>query len=365
MPDLFRTWAEIDAAALRHNLSVARDLAGPGRDLMAIVKADAYGHGLDEVASVLAGDVSTFGVACVQEGLRVRAVAPGRIFLLGPALPHERPIAVKNDFTVTVSTGEEIRAFAAFGKPLKVHLAVDTGMGRIGCRPEEAPALAAQIQACLELQLEGFYTHFPSADEDEHFTRSQIAGIDTLLRHLPSFPQVHLSNSAGLMAFGLEQPFANLARPGLMLYGISPIARLQPKLRPVMSLKTRVTLTRTLPAGHGVSYGRTFLTSRPTQVATLAAGYGDGYPRHLSGHGADVLIGGIRCPLLGRVTMDQIMVDVSHLDPPPEPGSEAVLIGNQGSESILASELAQKAGTIPWEILTGITRRVRRVYLHE
>nr|MBP6784700.1 alanine racemase [Verrucomicrobiales bacterium] len=158
-------------------------------------------------------------------------------------------------------------------------------------------------------------------------------------------------------------PFATLARPGLALYGISPLPEAQVNLTPVMSLKTRVTLVRRIRPGTGISYGRTFIADREMTVATLAVGYGDGYSRHLSGKGTEVLIAGQRCPILGRVTMDQIVVDISHLTTPVKSGDEVVLIGTQGSGEITVSELAAKAGTIPWEILTGITNRVARVHL--
>ncbi|NNE92566.1 MAG: alanine racemase [Verrucomicrobiales bacterium] len=173
----------------------------------------------------------------------------------------------------------------------------------------------------------------------------------------------HLANSAGLLGYQDQLAFTNLARSGLALYGISPLEDSDADLRPVMSLKTQVTLIRSLPAGSSISYGRTFVSARPIRAATLAAGYADGIPRHLSGNRMDVLIGGQRCPLLGRVTMDQIVVDVSHVEEVPI-GDEAVLIGEQESEEITAVEWAEKAGTIPWEILTGLSNRVERIYLN-
>lgn len=344
---------------------MAQDYAGD-RQIMAVVKADAYGHGLAGVVSALAENVRWFGVANVAEGLEVTAHAPGKVFVLGPVLPSERAVAAGNGFVVAVSNFAEAMAFDEVARELGIkatlHLAIDTGMGRMGCFESEAVKTAEAIAGLTNVQLDGIATHFPSADEDPDFTRSQIAAAEELRRQLPETRHFHLSNSAGLLEFSQLQTSATLMRPGLMLYGLSPIPEHQAELRPVLSLKSRVTLVRDAPAGHGISYGRTFITAEPTRIAAIGIGYGDGYPRALSGAGTEVLIQGRRCPLLGRVTMDQIVVDVSGLEQPPDPGNEVVLIGEQGEARILASELAEKAGTISWEILTGITRRVHRVY---
>jgi alanine racemase len=360
-----RTWAEIDLSALRHNLSVAKSYAGD-REIMAVVKADAYGHGLAGVVAALADEVRWFGVANVSEGLEVAANAPGKVLVLGPVLPHERAIAAANGFVVTVSSFDEAMAFDTLAKELGIkatlHLTIDTGMGRMGCLESEAAAIAEAISGLANVRLDGIATHFPSADEDANFTRAQISMTEQLRQSLPETRHFHLSNSAGLLEFAELQKSATLMRPGLMLYGLSPLPKHQKELRPVLSLKSRVTLVRELPPNHGINYGRTFITERAMRVATIGIGYGDGYPRSISGSGADVLIHGQRCPLLGRVTMDQIVVDVSGLEKLPEPGEEAVLIGEQGDQQQLATELAEKAGTISWEILTGITRRVQRVY---
>ena len=206
------------------------------------------------------------------------------------------------------------------------------------------------------LKLESISSHFPSADEDADFTQQQLAHFHSIVQDLedhgikPDF--VHVANSAGLLGFPIGP--REIVRAGLMLYGISPLPKFQAELRPVITWKTRVTLVRELPENWGVSYGRTFITHKPTLVATLAVGYADGYPRHLSNRGADVLIQGVRCPLLGRVTMDQLVVDVSHLPSPPQPGAEAVILGKQGGEEISALELAEKSGTIPWAIFTSM-----------
>jgi alanine racemase len=209
----------------------------------------------------------------------------------------------------------------------------------------------------------GVVTHLPSPDEDEAFTREELSHFEHLLTASGTAPGQacnHAQNSAGLLGYPLAGG-CRMVRPGLMLYGSSPLPALQSRLRPVLTLRTRVSLVRELPAGHGVSYGRTFRTPRPMRVGTLAMGYADGYPRHLSNVGAEVLVRGVRCPVLGRVTMDQTMIALDAL-PRVEAGEDVVLIGRQAGEEILAAELAARAGTIPWEIFTGLTSRVTRSY---
>ncbi|WP_193212654.1 alanine racemase, partial [Luteolibacter marinus] len=309
-----------------------------------------------------AEDIAFFGVANVGEARRIAdAGVSTRIYLLGATWSEERAEIVARGWTPCISTLEEARHFddlaRANGTRLKVHLAVDTGMGRGGFVAEGLPEKLAELEALPNLEIEGLGSHLPSADEDEAFTRAQFDRYAAILASLGGperFPWRHLANSAGLL--GYDRACCNLVRPGLMLYGISPLPDPPVELRNVMSLKSRVTLVRTLPAGHGVSYGREFVTTRPTRVATIGIGYGDGYPRHVSGHGADVFIRGRRFPLLGRVTMDQIMVDVTGSE--VAEGDEVEMFG----PNIRVDEVAKKAGTIAWEILTGITPRVVRVY---
>ena len=357
-----RAWAEIDLAALRHNLRVAREAAGA--ELMVVVKAGAYGHGLEPIAQSLAAEnIAFFGVANVGEARRIRAAGvDAPIYLLGPAWADEREEIVARAWTPSLSSVEEAAHFerlaAGAGYRLKVHLTLDTGMGRGGFLPDQVAAALRQIERMPHVEIAGVGSHLPSADEDPAFTRRQIALFHELIDQLGGaerFQWRHLLNSAGLL--GYDRGCCNLARPGLMLYGVSPLAGHQQKLATVMTLKSRVTLLRTLPAGHGVSYGRQFVTTRPTRVATVGIGYGDGYPRHLSGQGAEVFIGGERCPVLGRVTMDQIMVDVTAV-PTVGEGAEVEVFG----PNIPVAEVAAKAGTIPWEIFTGITPRVARRY---
>ena len=358
-----RAWAEIDRSALRHNLSVARTV-WPQMAMMAVVKAGAYGHGLEEVARVFAEEkVAFLGVANVGEARRISdAGLRARIYLLGATWAEERQEIVERGWTPCLSSLDEARDFShraeQLGKILDVHLAVDTGMGRGGFVIDQLPAALTELQQLPGLRLEGIGSHLPSADEDEEFTRRQFEQFAAIIESCggaQTFSWRHLANSAGLI--GYEPKCCNLARPGLMLYGINPLPDSSLGLRPAMSLKSRVTLIRTLPAGHGVSYGRSFVTTRPTRVATIGIGYGDGYPRHVSGNAPRVFLRGRFFPILGRVTMDQMMIDVTDA-PEVIEGDEVELFGRHLS----VMEVAQKADTIPWHILTGITARVTRLY---
>ncbi|MDA0768227.1 MAG: alanine racemase, partial [Verrucomicrobia bacterium] len=313
-----------------------------------------------------------FGVANVGEARRLAAAGiQTPIYLLGPCFDEERAEVVAHRWTPCLSSLHEATHFDSLAapsvQPLDVHLTIDTGMGRGGVLPDQAAAAIAHIHSLPHLRLTGLGSHLPAADEDPEFTRQQFNQFDSLIESLspitnnqsPITPlHIHLSNSAGLLAY--QSRTTNLVRPGLMLYGCSPLPGFQAKLQPVMTLKSRVALIRDLPVGHGISYGRTAVLDRPSRVATIGIGYGDGYPRSISGNNPEVLIRQTRCPLLGRVTMDQIMVDVSAL-PHCLIGDEVELFGSH----IPVSEVAAKANTIPWEIFTSITPRVNRLYLQK
>jgi alanine racemase len=370
---MLRSWVEVSGAALRHNAALAGRLAGGGREgVMAVVKADAYGHGLQQVTGALCRDIGAFAVASVDEAVLVedcaRRYGEGRlapIYILSPALPEETAQIVRHGFIPAVSTVDEVRRYSASSreKTTAVNVVVDTGMGRMGALPPEATEVLRAVHSSPGLTLDCVSSHFPSSDEDEAYTTAQEIRFRTLASQWQAEfgpIRLHIANSAGILHY--PRPAGELVRAGLMLYGVSPLAKYQDQLQPALTWKTRVTLVRRLPAGHGISYGRTFITPRPMLVASLAAGYGDGYPRQVSGQEGSVLILGRRCPILGRVTMDQIMADVSALPSPPEPGDEAVLLGSQGEASISAPEIATLAGMIPWQVFTGITRRtVRRM----
>jgi len=361
-----RSWAEIDLDAIRSNARLCRSLSG-GRRIMAVVKANAYGHGLAPVVHALEPEVDMLGVAGLHEALEVRAAGVSKpIFLLGASLGGEIPgIVAAEGLVGSLSSLAEARVFSAEAirqeREVAVHAVVDTGMGRIGFLPENWTAEVAEELANLPgLKLCGVASHLPSADEDKAFTRAQISKFREVTATVRDL-EMHIANSAGVIGFSSLE-IGDVVRPGLMLYGISPLPDAVEGLRPAMVLKSRITLVRDLPAGSTISYGGTYQCSKATRVATVAIGYGDGYPRNLSGMGAEVEIVGRRCPVLGRVTMDQIMIDVSGLATGPEPGTEAILFGG-GVTGIGVEELAGLSGTIPWEIFTGITPRVRRVYV--
>lgn len=360
-----RVWAEIDLAVLRQNARALITHAGGRAALMAVVKANAYGHGLEEIVSALAGIASIFAVANPEEARCVAKVAPNAdILLLGSSLPSERAGILAAGMIPTISSLEEAKEFAAIAgnQPFRVHCKIDTGMGRTGIWHTGSPSEIRAICAIPGLELHSISTHLAAADEDIAFTLRQFADFDqaiSQIRDLVDASKLHVLNSSGTIRFPAAS--ADLIRVGLALYGISPVPEFPDLVRPILQWKTRVASIRQMPAGRTLSYGATFTTTRPTDVAALTIGYGDGYPRSLSGSGAEVLIHGKRCRVLGRVTMDQILVDATGVDN-VAPGDEAILIGNQGTESITASELATRSGTIPWEILTRIGGRTRRIY---
>lgn len=361
-----RAWVEVDVDAIAHNLSVARRQAG-GAMLMPVVKANAYGHGLETVARRLDNEGLTyFGVANVGEARRLEQAGVTTCpFILGAALPEECEEIVQRGWGCTVSSVAEAQLYDRLarlaGRKVSVHLALDTGMGREGFLPEQADEIRQSVLTLPGLQVEGIMSHFPSADDDESYTRGQIelfrACVSDLRAGMSEHPlrYIHIAASAGELAYAV--PEANLVRPGLMLYGVSPVqSPVAQELRTTLRLCSRITLVRELPAGHGISYGRSFITARPTRVATIGIGYGDGWSRRISGKGGYVVIHDSRCPILGRVTMDQIMADVSDL-PQAVVGDEVELIG----ERLPVQQVAAWADTIPWEIFTGLGVRLPRM----
>ena len=358
----WRLRAEIDHGALRHNAAAVRKAVGDQPGLIAVVKADGYGHGGPEVAQTLAPFTAQLGVATLGEARAVRAAVPEKdLLILSPCLPEEREAAVRGGFIPVVSSTAEAKAYArlAQGKPARIHLCIDTGMGRIGVWQDDALKTAQEIAVIEGLEVESVSTHLPVADSDPAFTVEELRAWETLIGQIRAIlPTVkfHALNSAG----SLQRPeyAADRVRPGLALYGISPLPGFQQLLRPAMTLMTRITLVRDVGPGSGISYGRDFITTQPMRIATLAMGYADGYPRQTSNQGAQVLIRGKRCPILGRVTMDQFMVDVTDLPRDVAAGEEVVLFGKQGDGEITVGEVAAWSGTITWDVLTRLGKRV-------
>jgi len=362
MKQAYRCWAEIDRSALRHNAQVVRERIGSA-EMLAVVKANAYGHGLLGVAETLADEAQLFGVANLEEALALREALPHPIIILGPATPEERLTIAERGFIPTISSFEEAAAFNQL-RPVSINFKIDTGMGRMGVVEAEAAEVFRRVAALPNIAIHSISTHMPVSNEDASYTRDQLARfknvVERIRAEVPGSYKAHVLQSAGTLAFN-PPPF-DIVRAGIMLYGISPLPDFQKLLRPAMTWKTRIGVIREMPRGSSISYGRTFITPRNMRVATLCAGYADGYPWHLSNRGATVLVRGRRCPLLGRVTMDLIMIDISDVAD-AQVGEEAVLMGRDGNEEISCAELAQKAGTITWEIVTRVGARVRRVFI--
>jgi alanine racemase len=359
----YRCWAEIDRGALLHNAGVVRDRIGAA-EMLAVVKANAYGHGMISVAQTLAHEAKLFGVANLEEAVALRDAGLAHpVIILGPALPGERATIVEREFIPTISAVAEAEAFDRIGK-VAINFKLDTGMGRMGVPENEGLVAFKKVSTLRNVRVHSVSTHMPVSNEDEPFTRDQLVRfrkiVEQFRAEVPGDYKAHILQSAGTLAFN-DTPH-EIVRAGVMLYGISPLPEFQKLLKPAMTWKTRIALIRDMPAGHGISYGRTFITPRPMRVATLSAGYADGYPRHLSNRDAAMIVRGKRCPLLGRVTMDLMVIDVSDL-PEAAVDDEVVLMGRQGEEEISATELAERAGTINWEIVTRIGSRVRRVYV--
>lgn len=377
---LKRTWAEIDLSAIEQNYHAVRGVLGDGCRMMAIVKADAYGHGDVQVATVLQNaGAEWFGVSNLQEAIRLREAGITRpVLILSYTPPEEAARLATYDITQSVISGEYAHrlgaAAVAAGVTVQAHVKLDTGMSRVGFFYHDETADGAVIDevaaACaLEgLAVKGIFTHFASADEEdgEAFTRHQYAlfmsAVNMLERRGITFELKHCCNSAATLRF--PEMHLDMVRPGIILYGAAPSALLQELavLTPAMSLKTVVSQVKTVPAGTEVSYGRTFVTDRPTTVATVPIGYADGYPRLLSSK-AQMLIGGKRAPLVGRICMDQCVLDVTDI-PSVDEEMTVTVFGRDGDAVLPADELAALSGTIHYEIICCIGKRVPRVFMN-
>jgi alanine racemase len=366
-------WAEIDLGAVAHNVGVLRQAVAPS-SVWVVVKADGYGHGSVEVArAALAAGAEGLCVALVEEGITLRqAGIDAPILVLSQQPPESVPAVVEHGLTPTVYTRKYLDALvAAQPDRLPVHLKIDTGMQRVGAHPHTVAAIVASIEERFpSIELAGVFTHLAVADDpDDPFTATQLQRFDDALTHVPSGLAVHVANSAGALAH--PDARRSFVRAGIAVYGISPgpgVDELAAQLRPAMSLKARISYVKQARAGSRISYGRRYQFASDTTVATIPLGYADGVPRRLSSTteraGGSVLIRGRRCPIVGTVTMDQLMVDCGDLE--VRAGEEVVLIGEQegprGVERITATDWAEQLGTIGYEIVCGISTRVPRLY---
>jgi alanine racemase len=361
-----RCWVEIDGRALRHNYRILRSLVPRTTKLMAVVKANAYGHGLIPMARELeATGTDWLGVANVAEGATVRAAGVALpILLLSATLPEEMEEAIREKLTLTLSSYEEARRLSRAARKLRrkveAHFKIDTGMGRLGCWHAHAREELARIRTLPGLAITGLCTHFASADDNAGLTQTQWDAISPFFGENPDLLRHAANSPAVTRRYGFN---ADMVRVGLALYGIAPNPDDQALgLRPVLTWKSRVTLLHEVPRGRTVSYGASYRVPSRQRQAVIAMGYGDGYFR-MHSNASHMLVRGKRCPIRGRVTMDQIIIDVTRV-PGCRIGDEVVALGIQENDEIQARELATQAHTIPWEILTNIGARVPRIYKH-
>ncbi len=366
------TWAEVDAGAITHNARELTRLAGRAQ-LLAVVKAFGYGHGAAGAAeAALAGGATWLGVALVEEGEALRrAGITAPLLVLSEPRPSAMPAVVASGLRPTIYTEEGVdaaaRAAAGLPSPLRVHVKVDTGMHRVGATPDAAVRLAQAVAERPELHFEGLFTHFAVADQPElaEHTAAQVASLRQVAASLAGLgvrpDLLHAANSAGLLAH--PDARLDLVRCGIALYGLAPAPALAGvvDLRPALSLKAEVSFVKPLAAGEAASYGLCWAAPADTVVATIPIGYADGVPRSYGVRGGRVLIGGRRCPVVGTVTMDQLLVDCGPASP-VERGDECVLIGRQGDEEVTAWEWAERVGTIAYEVVCGLSSRVPRLW---
>ncbi len=367
-------WAEVNLDNIKFNINQVKNNMPEGTLIMAVVKADAYGHGVLQVAqaAVEAGS-DRLAVALPEEGRQLRnADFNLPIQILGEVLPEQVSILVDWDLIPTVSKIETVKKLNELagenGLVKKVHVKVDTGMGRIGVFPDNAVQFIKKVKTFDNIEVEGLMTHFAKADEDDkEYTYNQWEKfqrvIDKLEEENIEIPIKQAANSATII--DLPYMALNMVRPGIMMYGLRPSHEVDQdfKLKPALSWKTKIVYLKEVPPGTGISYGATYITDKRAKIATIPMGYADGYSRLLTNKG-EVLVKGQRAPIRGRVCMDQFMVDVSHIDN-VKVGDEVVLIGTQGDKEVSATEMADIIGTINYEITCDITKRVPRIYIEK
>ncbi len=367
----FRTWCEINLSAISYNLQQVRKRIGKNRLIAAVVKADAYGHGIHEVAQSLSKTPQLlFAVATPDEGIALRKTIHDKpILILSCIRPHELDTIIETHCIPTVAHYDVAKKLDVLAKKrkqkIKIHIEVDTGIGRIGPFYSEAVDFIQRIANLSHIEIEGLFTHFSSADEDSRFTQLQLQRFETVLEDLRrvniTIPIKHVSNSAGIIKY--PRSYFDMVRPGLMLYGLYPNDSMKKDipLKQAMSLKSEIVHLRKVKAGYTVSYGRTFITAKPTFIATVNVGYRSGYSRLCSNRG-EVLVHGKRVPIIGRVCMDQLMLDVSTV-PRTRLGDEVVFLGKQRKDTIGMNEIAHWSSTISYETACTLGSMNKRLYI--
>ena len=364
-----RCWAEVDLLNLERNLTTIRNALPAHLTYVAVVKADAYGHGLGPTVSrLLQSGAGMFGVANLEEARQVLEIGSGwPILILSPLLPEEYSGLFEGPFIPCISNEREMAALQERcqqrRQTLDIHLKIDTGLGRVGVWYEEAAELISKLPQYPMLRLKGCYTHFSDPVKNPDFTALQRK---RLMQSIPEEGKgqlmIHADNSSGLETFRPDSLF-NAVRIGLLQFGVVPYPDSLfggVRVLPVLSFFTRLSLIKRVPSGVGLSYGQTHRLHQATRIGLLTAGYADGIPLSISDRG-EVLIRGRRCPILGRITMDQTIVSLENV-PDAEVGDLVTLIGRNGDDAITLAEFSDSAGTIPWEVLTGLSKRVKRIY---
>lgn len=362
------THAFVNVPALKSNIRKLRSFIGSGVKFMAVVKADAYGHGAVGVAKAVEKNVDYLSVANIVEAMELKEAGIRKpVFILSETSPSNAPIVVKNGFIQTVYTLDLAKSLSKAairqGKKARVHMKVDTGMGRIGVQVDEATELFDELSSLPGIKVEGVFTHLAKAEEPHGFTTRQLARFRSFADQVDGDGLIfHSANSAGALYHKTSR--MDMVRIGLSMYGLYPPGgdRSVIGLRPALEFKTRVVYLKTVPAGTPISYGSTYKTGRGTRLATIPVGYADGLPRALSNKG-EVLINGKRYPIVGRVCMDLSVINVG--SDAVRVGDEVVIIGSQGKETISADEVARHSDTISYEIICGIGKRVPRLYINK
>lgn len=369
--DIYKAWAEINVSHVRSNIRELRRLINNDSvEMMAVLKDDAYGHGIDIVApAVIEEGVNYIGVATVLEGQTLRAINRDvNIVVFGCFFLGNIEYVFKENLIPVICSYDIARVFNAearkTGKPLNVHLMLDTGMGRVGVWWQKGADFIKKVNQLSHLHIEGVCSHFAAADNDEHFSKEQLKHFDSVINEVEkegiNIPFKHIANSAGIINMPESLKY-NMVRPGIAIYGIEPDDNLKRNvnLKPVLSLRTWIVYMKSVVKGRSISYGRTYIPKKRTKVATISIGYGDGYNRLLSNKG-EVVVRGQKAKVVGTVTMDQTMVDVGSVAG-VSVGDEVVLIGAEGGASVTVREIAKIISSIPYEIVCYIGRRVKRI----